>query len=214
VGSPYSHNLAASGGKAPYSWALTSGVLPADLQFNTTTGLISGTPTSAANNFPLTFRVTDASSPAQSATRTLSLTIRQQQAASISATSGTPQTAPINTAFGAPLIATVRDSDGNPLPNVTVTFSSPTSGAGGTFAGGVNTAVTNASGVATSAAFTANATSGSYVVSASAPGVAAPAAFSLTNTAGAAAAVSASGGTPQSTSVNTAFAHPPVRYGQ
>jgi len=67
------------------------------------------------------------------------------------------------------------------VPNVTVTFAAPSSGASGTFAGGVNTASTNASGVATAPAFTANSTGGAYVVNATVVGVAAPAAFSLTN---------------------------------
>jgi hypothetical protein len=43
-------------------------------------------------------------------------------------------------------------------------------------------ATTNASGVATSPTFTANATAGSYTVTATAPGVSTPADFSLTNT--------------------------------
>src|SRR5205814_3986503 len=77
-------------------------------------------------------------------------------AASITATSGTPQSATINTAFAAPLVATVKDAGGNPVAGVTVTFGVPGSGASGSFAGGVNTATTNGSGVATSATFTAN----------------------------------------------------------
>jgi hypothetical protein len=68
------------------------------------------------------------------------------------------------------------------LSGVTVTFTAPGSGASGSFAGGVNTAVTNAQGLATSAAFTANGISGSYNVAASVSGVASSASFSLTNT--------------------------------
>ena len=60
---------------------------------------------------------------------------------------------------------------GNPVSGVTVTFTPPASGASGTFAGGVNTAVTNGSGLATSAVFTANTTAGAYNVAASAAGV-------------------------------------------
>jgi len=55
------------------------------------------------------------------------------------------------------LAATVTDVYGNATPGKTVTFNPPTSGASGTFAGGVNTATTNAQGVATAAVFTANA---------------------------------------------------------
>src|ERR1019366_3909391 len=52
-------------------------------------------------------------------------------------------------------------------------------------AGGVNTATTNASGVATSATFTANGTGGGpYTVAATVAGVSTPADFSLTNTGG------------------------------
>src|SRR5437016_3347867 len=130
---------------------------------------------------------------------------------SITATSGTPQSATINTAFAAPLVATVKDAGGNPAASVTVTFSAPSTGASGSFAGGVNTATTNGSGVATSATFTANNVAGGpYTVTASVAGVATPANFSLTNTAGAAASITATSGTPQSATINTAFAAPLV----
>src|SRR5204862_123170 len=131
--------------------------------------------------------------------------------ASITATSGTPQSATINTAFAAPLVATVKDAGGNPVAGVTVTFTAPGTGASGSFAGGVNTATTNGSGVATSATFTANNVAGGpYTVTASVAGVATPANFSLTNTAGAAASITATSGTPQSATINTAFAAPLV----
>jgi hypothetical protein len=72
----------------------------------------------------------------------------------------------------------------------------------------VNTATTNASGVATSATFTANGKAGAYTVTATVSGVTAPANFSLTNTAGPAASITATSGTPQSATVNTAFTNP------
>ena len=118
-------------------------------------------------------------------------------AGSITATGGTPQSASINTAFGAQFAATVKDSFNNPVSGVTVTFTAPGTGASGTFAGGIATAVTNASGVATSATFTANATVGVYTVAASVSGVGTIANFSLTNTQGTAATITATGGTPQ-----------------
>jgi hypothetical protein len=130
--------------------------------------------------------------------------------AKVAATSGTPQSAPINTAFGAPLVATVTDAGNNPVSGVVVTFTPPASGASGTFAGGVNTATTNASGVATSATFTANSTvGGPYNVVASATG-AASANFALTNNAGPPAKVSVTSGSGQSATINTAFAAPLV----
>jgi len=98
----------------------------------------------------------------------------------IAATGGTLQSTLINTAFPVPLQATVRDNNNNPLPGVTVTFTAPGSGAGGTFPSG-NTAVTNASGQA-SVPFTANGTAGSYTVTANVtPALATPASFPLTN---------------------------------
>ncbi len=110
---------------------------------------------------------------------------------SIATTSATPQSAAILTAFAAPLAVVVKDPEGNPISNLTVTFMAPTSGASGTFAGGMNTATTNASGIATSANFTANSIAGSYVVSASAPSITGAANFSLTNTPGSPATITA-----------------------
>jgi hypothetical protein len=128
-------------------------------------------------------------------------------AAGITATAGTPQSATVGTAFATQLQATVKDSLNNPVSNVSVTFGAPGSGASGTFAGGVNTATTNAQGVATSAIFTANsAAGGPYTVAATVVGVATPANFSLTNLAGPAASITPTAGTPQSVAINTAFA--------
>ena len=149
----------------------------------------------------MTASVAGVSTPANFA-----LTNTGAKAASISTTGGTPQSTTVNTTFASALVATVKDSGGNPVSGVAVTFNTPTSGASGTFAGGVNTATTNGSGVATSATFTANAIVGSYTVTASVAGVSTPANFALTNTGAKAASISTTGGTPQSTTVNTTFA--------
>ncbi|SEP65238.1 Putative Ig domain-containing protein [Devosia sp. YR412] len=55
---PYTASVAASGGNAPYGYAVTTGALPAGLSLNPTTGAITGTPT-AAGNFNFTVTVTD-----------------------------------------------------------------------------------------------------------------------------------------------------------
>jgi len=102
---------------------------------------------------------------------------------SIAATSGSSQSAAVSAAFAQPLVATVT-TGGTPTKGVTVTFTAPSSGASGTFAGGVNTATTDANGKATSPAFTANSTAGTYTVTASVSGASTPASFKLTNTAG------------------------------
>ena len=131
--------------------------------------------------------------------------------ASITATGGTPQTTRVGTNFGLPLQATVKDSTSTPVAGVTVTFTAPGSGASAIFAGGVNTAVTNASGVATSVVISANATvGGPYTVAATVAGVTTPANFALTNTVGPPAQIAITSGTPQTATVTTAFALPLV----
>ena len=76
VGANYSTALAATGGAPPYHWALASGALPAGLTL-AASGTITGTPSAAtnANAASIGLKVTDSGSPAQSSTRTLSLTI-------------------------------------------------------------------------------------------------------------------------------------------
>ncbi len=125
---------------------------------------------------------------------------------SISLTAGDNQTVAVNTAFPTAFSVTVRDAGNSPISGLTVTFTAPSFGASGTFAGGTNTktATTSASGVATATTYTANATAGSYNV-----GVAVGSLtnnFSATNLAGAATQMTANAGTtPQSATITTTF---------
>lgn len=59
VGSAYNSILAATGGKYAYSWNITNGTLPTGLALNTSTGTISGSPTTAGTS-SITFQVVDA----------------------------------------------------------------------------------------------------------------------------------------------------------
>ena len=59
VGKDYKASFKTKGGRGPFSWSITAGVLPPGLSFNTTTGVITGGPTQAGE-FPLTVQVTDA----------------------------------------------------------------------------------------------------------------------------------------------------------
>jgi hypothetical protein len=74
VQSVYQASLMAKGGKAPYSWSVASGSLPAGLALTASTGAISGMPTeTGASTFSA--EVQDSSSPANSAEQTLTIQV-------------------------------------------------------------------------------------------------------------------------------------------
>ena len=73
VGMPYSASLTATGGVPPYTWTITSGVLPAGLSLSTS-GVISGTPTTQETQ-TFTVQAADSQSTPATASASLSLTI-------------------------------------------------------------------------------------------------------------------------------------------
>ena len=102
--------------------------------------------------------------------------------ASITATAGSGQNTLIGTAFSLPLTATVLDTASNPVSGAQVTFTAPPTCAGGSFQSTTNateTVLTDASGVAVSSVFTANAAAGPFVVTAATGDLSAG--FNLTN---------------------------------
>jgi hypothetical protein len=68
----YSQTLAVTGGTAPYTWTITSGTLPSGLSLSSS-GVISGTPTTAGDPTSVTFQVTD--SVSKTVTKSMSITI-------------------------------------------------------------------------------------------------------------------------------------------
>lgn len=51
VGDPYARTLATGGGTAPFAWSVTAGSLPDGLTLNDSTGVLSGTPTTAQSAY-------------------------------------------------------------------------------------------------------------------------------------------------------------------
>lgn len=74
VGGAYSTALEIAGGTPPYAAQVSAGTLPAGLALSSD-GEITGTPTGPAGTSEFTVTVTDASSPAQTASRELAITI-------------------------------------------------------------------------------------------------------------------------------------------
>jgi GNAT superfamily N-acetyltransferase len=78
LNTPYSATLAAIGGVTPYTWAVTSGSLPAGLTLDSSTGEISGMST-ASVVFKFTVTVTDPETPAMTASKAFTLPVLFQK---------------------------------------------------------------------------------------------------------------------------------------
>lgn len=103
LNTPYSAALAVTGGSSPYTWSITSGSLLAGLSLNSSSGLISGTPSAAVTNQSLTFMVTDSSHPPLTAS--ISFTLNISAAPLVITTSSLPSGS-VNGAYSAALAAT------------------------------------------------------------------------------------------------------------
>jgi hypothetical protein len=141
-----------------------------------------------------------------SLTQEFSLTNTAGAAGDIAVVGGNGQNTTIGSAFSQVLQVLVTDSLGNPISGESVTFTAPASGPSGVFSKPA-TVQTNAQGIATAPAFTANQQIGNFTVTASIPGVAAAATFNLTITA-VPAAIAVSSGSGQKATVVAAFANP------
>jgi hypothetical protein len=131
-------------------------------------------------------------------------TVTPAAVATVTAVTPFAQNTTLNSQFASPFSVTVMTGT-TPVVGVTVTFTAPGAGAGGTFGtDNFATATTDATGTAISPMFTANGTIGTYIVIASAQSTQSKALFNLANTLEP-EAVSTAGGTPQSTTFGTQF---------
>jgi malectin (di-glucose binding ER protein)/phosphoesterase family protein/putative Ig domain-containing protein len=103
VGASYSTTLAASGGTPPYSWSVTAGSLPGGLLLSSSTGAISGTP-STSGTFTFTIQVKDSAATPQTASKQLSIAIAAAAAPLTITTSSLPG-GTVNVAYTATLAA-------------------------------------------------------------------------------------------------------------
>lgn len=173
-------------------------------------GTFGSTTTYAAGSLPSSLVVGDFNGDgradlavANQESNTLAMLLGSGPANFLAITGGNNQSEPISTAFATSLQVLVTDSSGNPVPGLSVTFATPSSGAGLVLSSG--TAITNNSGLASVTA-TSNTVAGTYTLTASVPGVPNLVTFALTNTAGPPASIVAAAGTPQTAAVNTPFA--------
>ena len=142
----YSATLTAAGGNPPYTWSLPSGTLPKGLSLNSSTGVITGTPTQMLTNSPFTFEVTDSTTPtAQTKSASLTLTI-----SNIGVITLAPQQSGVTVTQQAPFTASVT----NDIGSAGVSW---TASAGGTLSGQTTTAASFSA--ATAGVYTITATS-------------------------------------------------------
>ena len=179
VGVSVSFVAPASGAAATLS-ALTAltdanGEASVTVTANGTAGSYAVTASVLAGAYTTSFALTNTAAPAV--------------AGALAAVAGTPQSAPVGTAFAQPLRVRLLDGSNVPMAGVSIGFAAPASGASGTLS--APTALTDANGDAT-ITVTANATAGSYSVTATHAGF--TASFALRNTA--APVGSGGGGSP------------------
>ena len=120
VGVSYTQTLAAIGGDSNYTWRLSSGTLPAGLALSSS-GVISGVPTTVTSGTSFVAQVQDSGTPQQTKTQTLSIRI---------ATLLTINTAPTlpDAIVGAPYSQTLQTGGGTAPFAWSVTSGAPPAG--------------------------------------------------------------------------------------
>jgi hypothetical protein len=116
IGSTYNGSLTASGGAAPYTFAVVSGQLPQGVSLADKTGTISGTPTASGN---FSFGVSVSDSKGASKDKSLVVTVANASTPSTPApTSPPPATPPPNTPSPTAPTSPVASSGGTSLSNL------------------------------------------------------------------------------------------------
>ncbi len=136
VGTAYNVTIAASGGTASYTYEVTSGELPAGLDLNSSTGVISGTPT-AAENASFTITAKDANTAQDSAAYTLVIGVQAPVANAVSKTvaansSANAITLNITGGAAASVAVDTQASHGTATASGTAITYTPTAGYSGT----------------------------------------------------------------------------------
>jgi hypothetical protein len=104
VGQSYSNaQLQSAGGNPPVTWSISSGSLPAWATLTPSTGAITGTP-NATGTTSFTVKATDSSTPVQTATKALSITV--VAALSITTTQSQIPAGIVGQSYSAPVAAT------------------------------------------------------------------------------------------------------------
>ncbi len=117
VGEPYRVELAAAGGRTPYSWSLEAGSLPNGLSLSTD-GVLGGTPM-ADGAFEFTVRVTGANDLSSSAP--FELEVERAPVASVTLS---PDSASVDVGSAVQFAATLRDAQGRELTDRSATWRS------------------------------------------------------------------------------------------
>jgi hypothetical protein len=105
VGTPYSATFAVSGGTPAVKWLAPTGTLPAGLKFDTTTGILSGTPT-AVGTSSFTVQAVDSSDVPYTVTSSNTLKVNASSSnTALQATGSTPD-GTVNAPYSAVLQAT------------------------------------------------------------------------------------------------------------
>lgn len=102
VGTPYNQIITATGGTAPYTFAISSGALPTGLTLNPTTGAITGSPTTAGT---FTFTITATDVNGCSGSRLYEITIAGPGCAVITLSPTTLPPGQVNTVYSQSVLA-------------------------------------------------------------------------------------------------------------